>query len=156
MAVYQYQGFLLPNATIQADQQSLAGDPEDHAGRWRGFESIAALRSEFDLLLPTSGSEASRSRGHDDTDITMESNAGEIESVFVRIDLRSVDKGWISAMLTVIDRYELIWVSWESGCVCRSASEIVGDLCKSSAARFVQNPKGFFADLERCRSRGEF
>ena len=145
MALYQYQGFLLPKATIQADQQSLAGDPLVHAGRWRGFKSIAALRSEFDLLLPTSGSEASCWRGQNDTDITLESMADEIESVFVRIDLRSVEKGWISALLTVIDRYELVWVSWESGCVCRSASEIAGDLRKSSAARFVQNPKVFFS-----------
>jgi hypothetical protein len=155
MALWQWDIWLVPRRTVF---EQLSVVPSHMDLDW--FESVDwwAGASEGDLIsfsnsvLPVQdtpwAAKDTRRWGTDDGDeIMLVGDKGLLKNISIRIDLRSLNADFLSALTNFAKRNDFLFYSLESRKFIEpDLSELFGEIKKSRKVGFLQDPISFFQD----------
>jgi hypothetical protein len=155
MAVWQFDGHLLPEETIRRRYGSrpvaISSADIDAGGWWKGIRVPADLAERLLSILPqgSSWSSSIQTWGQEDGDrIDLVWDNDELADIFLRVDVRRISYELLDKVLRLAQANR--WVLWIDGHVLRpSLGQLLRAIQRSDAFRFVQDPKDFLLALDR-------
>ncbi len=166
MAIYQYHLTVIPRLTILRNwdiipvkvqvQDNPAFDEDNLKDvKWWDrehidFETIEKRILSFaDQVEWTKKSETVKAFGDNDTnDITIvKGEAGLLEEISFRIDLREIDRNFIDNVLTIAAGLGCILLDRQGNCFEPTHEKLSDNIKKSSAFKFVTSPTDFLKKL---------
>lgn len=155
MAIWQYDMYAFPQATLQATlgqiPPTLTLEDSDRFDLWRDTD-LSSLISKLDDVLPrVAGWDSSLlvwgADSGDRIDLSL-SDDQKIESVFIRVNLYRRTRGFVNRLLALALAEEWLLLGEQSNRLFPPDSEaLLADLRRSDAARFVIDPEKFIKGL---------
>jgi hypothetical protein len=163
MAIWQFSCDLLPETAVRMHLKDIPlvirGEQFDQILWWDSWPRAAELTTSIQSLLNRAPSWSERvdiwGDIEGDTIQIYKSDAGAIEEVFVRVDVRSLSHVFLNGVVVMAQRHGLL-IRTEDGHILRpDLKELIAALRRSRSCKFVRDPAGFFASLKQQLERNE-
>jgi hypothetical protein len=156
MATWQFDFHFLPAEMVRrrygAVPVTMTREDLDDVTWWEGFEQRDGLEAEVSRFLPRSQSWSADIQmwGDEDGDrfdVCLE--AGRVVSVFGRVDVRRMSLPFLSSVVELARKLDLLILTQDNHVLRPSFKELVSAIRRSSSFRFVRDPEGFLKELAK-------
>ena len=163
MAIWQFSCDLLPETAVCMHLNDIPlvirAEQFDEVPWWDSWPRAAELTTSIESLLnrAPSWSNCVDIWGdiNGDTIQIYKSDAGAIEEVSVRVDVRSLSHVFLTGVVVMGQRHRLL-IRTEDGHVLRpDMTELLAAIRRSRSSRFVQDPERFLAGIEEHPERAD-
>ena len=159
MAAWQFSMHLVPRGTLLAvcpDLRSVvAGEQFDAIEWWSGRQPVHDWAARLSAVLEevaTWGHDARQWGQSDGSTVRVSHEAGTVESMHARVDLRVADRGVIDALAALAVASDAYWVGGDANArvpVGQTREALLVAIGTSDAASFVADPNGYLDRLGR-------
>lgn len=161
MATWQFDLHCLPYVSVKQHYgelpEAISREDYDTGMWWDEAAAPPSLREQIGKLLPaaSSWSEHIQTWGKDDGDrIDLVLRNGRVVDLFVRVDVRSISYTFLNGLIDLIRRNKWLTVT-EQGKILQlsSVTDVLTEIRRSDAFRYVKDPKRFLDELRKDRER---
>ena len=154
MATWQFDLHLLPKERLMelvgTHPVSISRELLDETRWWDGKVDPELLDADLASFLRKSKSWHPEIAvwGEEDgnrIDVIYENN--NVVEIFVRIDLRQLDRGFVIALVRLAKKYDCVFVTSTMRVLEPTLNNLIKAMEESDAHRFVDDPKGFLESL---------
>jgi hypothetical protein len=154
VATWQFDFHLIPASSVDrhflATPVTLDEQEYDAVPWWQGFREVANFEDDLSKLLPTGRSWHSRTRawGEEDGDRLDVTHDGQrITEVYGRIDVRKLSLPFLSRLLDIARKHNLLILTEDRHLLRPSMKELLGAIHRSRSFAFIADPEGFLSRL---------
>ena len=156
MATWQFDFHLVPATAVERHWPvvplTISADEYDQLDWWSGTELLAEIRAELSFWLPQGRSwdperETWGVEDGDRLDVLRDGN--RIAELFVRFDVRSLSRPFLSRVVDIAQRRQLLVVTEDRHVLRPSVKELMAAIRRSRSFAYVRDPDGFLNELKR-------